>query len=134
MNKLKNSFLKARGAQNGGFGTGQEFQGRAWQGQQLMAGQFQNHEKVAKGAGSSKWWFWNWSRGQGRTGRAGREEGRAAGQGRAGQAKYFDSGMVHLIACAEQWDALAWAAMEGLGLAGARAPIAQLSRSSLTHF
>ena len=69
-----------------------------------------------------------------RTGRPRRGQGSRAGQGRAGQAKYFDSGMVHLIACAEQWDALAWAAMEGLGLAGARAPIAQLSRSSLTHF
>ena len=71
---------------------------------------------------------------EGRAGQDGQAEKRAGQQGRAGQAKYFDSGMVHLIACAEQWDALAWAAMEGLGLAGARAPIAQLSRSSLTHF
>ena len=43
-------FLKAQEAQNGGFGTGQQ------QGQE-----FQNHQKsFFKGAGSSKWWLWNW--------------------------------------------------------------------------
>ena len=46
----KNRFLKAREAQNAGFGTGQQ------QGQE-----FQNHQKpLFKGAGSSKCWFWNW--------------------------------------------------------------------------
>ena len=106
---------------------------RAGQGQQRMAGQFQNHEQVALKVREAQ----NGGFGTGQEGRAGQDgqaEKRAGQQGRAGQAKYFDSGMVHLIACAEQWDALAWAAMEGLGLAGALAPIAQLSRSSLTHF
>ena len=83
----KNRFLKAREAQNAGFGTGQQH--RQQQGQE-----FQNHQKIAfyrrgklkmlllelasstgssrgrsskttkkslfKGAGSSKCWFWNW--------------------------------------------------------------------------
>ena len=83
----KNRFLKAREAQNAGFGTGQQH------GQQ-QGQEFQNHQKIAfyrrgklkmlvlelasstgssrgrssktskkslfEGAGSSKCWFWNW--------------------------------------------------------------------------
>ena len=50
----KNRFLKAREAQNAGFGTGQQH------GQQ-QGQEFQNHQKsLFKGAGSSKCWFWNW--------------------------------------------------------------------------
>ena len=50
----KHRFLKAREAQNAGFGTGQQH------GQQ-QGQEFQNHQKSPfKGAGSSKWWFWNW--------------------------------------------------------------------------
>ena len=50
----KNRFLKAREAQNAGFGTGQQH------GQQ-QGQEFQNTKKsLFKGAGSSKCWFWNW--------------------------------------------------------------------------
>ena len=77
----KNRVLKAREAQNGGFGTGQDRgRARAAAGQQhgqqhgqQQRQEFQNHQK---GAGSSKWWFWNWS-GEGQ----GKGSSRAAARG-----------------------------------------------------
>ena len=84
----KNRFLKAREAQNGGFGTGQQHGqqqgagvpkppknrflkareaqnggfGTGQQHGQQQEQEFQNHQKsLFKGVGSSKWWFWNWT-------------------------------------------------------------------------
>ena len=81
----KSRVLKAREAQNGGFGTGQgRGRARAAGGQQhgqQQRQEFQNHKKsLFKGAGSSKWWFWNWSgQGQGR-GSSGQQHGQQQGQ------------------------------------------------------